>query len=68
MTQVNERGNEGNTEVFKAYLHGRKRGQRSSRGASADYHPLSTSSRVVILLTTMVYFEYYYPRTAVVRR
>ena len=61
------KGHEGNTEVFKAYLCGRKHGQRNSRGASADYYPLSKSP-VAIALATMVYFEYYYPRTAVVRR
>ena len=55
LTQVDEKGHEGNTAVVTAYLCWRKYGQRNSRtGVPADYHYLLRTlyTRTATLLST----------------
>ena len=72
VTQIDEKGHEGNTSVVTAYLCWRKHGQRNSRtGVPAHYYYLLWTlyhTHTAILLSTIVYFEHYYTRTAVGRR
>ena len=69
VTQVDEKGHEGNTAVVTAYLCWRKHGQRNSRtGVLADYYYTLRRlyyTRTAILLSTIIYFEHDYARTAV---
>ena len=67
MTQVDEKGHEGNTAVVTAYLCGRKHGQGKSRlGVPADYYNIlftlnfisysySNHAEYYYLLSTLLY-------------
>ena len=71
VTQVEEKGHEGNAAVVTAYLSWREHGQRKSRtGVPADYYYFlrtlhHTRTRTAILLCTIVCFEQYYTRTVI---
>ena len=71
MTQVDEKGREGNTAIVTAYLCWRKHGQRQ-QDRSSCWLLLFTlniiSYSYIILLSTTAHFEHYYTRTAVGRR
>ena len=72
VTQVDEKGHEGNTAVVTAYLRWRKHGERNSRTrVPAGYYYLLWTlyhTPTAILLSIIIYFEHYCTRTAVGRR